>query len=130
MQEPSSDLDRLAHEVIGAAIEVHRRLGPGFLEAVYENALVIELKLRGIRYQTQVNVKLDYKGFEVGTHRLDLLVEEQLVVELKAVDKVLPIHEAQVMSYLKATNAQLGLLINFNAPLLRDGGIRRMILNA
>ena len=126
--EPQEGLDRLAHQVIGAAIEVHRRLGPGFLESVYEEALCIELKLRGIPFERQVYRDIDYKGHSVGEGRMDLLVDKWLVVELKAFDGLAPIHSAQVISYLKATGYRLALLINFNVPVLKEG-IKRIILS-
>ena len=124
--EPSTELDDLAHRVIGAAIEVHRLLGPGFLESVYEEALCVELTLRGIRFARQVPIGVKYKGEKVGEARLDLLVDERLVVELKAVEGVAPIHVAQVLSYLKATRLRLGLLITFNVTLLQRG-IKRVV---
>ena len=127
MQEPSGELDRLAHEVIGAAIEVHKALGPGYLESVYETALAIELDHRGIRYERQNAYSLAYRGLPVGEGRIDLLVAGMLVVELKAVEQFAPIHKAQVISYLKATGCRLGLLINFNVTVLKDG-IQRIIL--
>ena len=119
-------MDRLAYSVIGAALEVHRTLGPGFLESVYEHALAVEFRLRDIPFRRQVPVHVEYKGENVGEGRIDFLVDERLVVELKAADALHPIHSAQVISYLKATRQQLGLLINFNVALLRDG-IRRII---
>ena len=125
--EPSAALNILSNRVIGAALEVHRILGPGFVEAVYEEALAVELELRDIPYTLQQNVAVEYKGRLVGQSRLDLLVAESLVVELKAVEVLLPVHTAQLLSYLKATGHKLGLLVNFNTPLLRDG-IRRVIL--
>lgn len=125
--EPDSEVDRLAHEVIGAAIEVHRVLGPGYLESVYENALAVELKLRGIPFQPQVPVGVVYKEHPVGDGRIDLLVDGKLVVELKTVDALAPIHQAQVISYLKATGLRLGLLMNFNVTMLKDG-LKRIIL--
>ena len=126
MQEPCKDLDRLAHDVIGAAIAVHRALGPGYLESVYESALSIELDYQGIFYKRQHGYSLDYRGKPIGDGRLDMLIEDSLVVELKAVDQLAPIHKAQVISYLKATGCRLGLLINFNVPVLKDG-IQRII---
>ncbi|HEY5946107.1 MAG TPA: GxxExxY protein [Kofleriaceae bacterium] len=126
--EPSPELDRCAHAVIGAAIEVHRELGPGFLEQVYEAAMMIELELRGMRVQRQVRLELDYKGHRLPSGQLDLLVGGILVVELKAVDVLAPIHTAQVLSYLRAGAFQLGLLINFNVRVLREG-IRRVIFS-
>jgi len=124
--EPSAELDDLAHRVIGAAIEVHRLLGPGFLESVYEEALCMELELRGIRCARQVPISVTYKGERVGEARLDLLVDHSLVVELKAVESIAPIHWAQVLSYLKATRLRLGLLINFNVSVLQRG-IKRVV---
>ena len=118
---------RLSGLVIGAALEVHRSLGPGFLESVYEEALCVELGLREIAFQRQVPVAVEYKGHAVGEGRLDLLVAGRLVVELKAVESILPVHQAQVISYLKATGHQLGLLINFTVPVLKTG-IKRIIL--
>lgn len=126
MREPSEEVDQIAREVIGAALEVHRILGPGFLESVYENALAVELKLRGIPFQRQRAVGVDYKGEDVGDGRLDLLVADRLVVELKAVDALLPIHSAQVISYLKAIDLPLGLLLNFNVSLMKQG-IKRVV---
>lgn len=117
----------LSGQVIGAAIEVHRVLGPGFLEVVYEEALCVELAIRGLRFSRQVVVAVNYKGHEIGEGRLDLLVENVLIVELKAVEDLLPIHTAQVLSYLKTTKHRLALLINFNEPLLKKG-IRRLAL--
>ncbi len=121
-------LNQIAHTVIGAAIEVHRQLGPGFLESIYQEALVIELGLRGLGVQRQHSYAISYKQRPIATVRLDLLVESELVVELKAVDAVLPIHRAQLRSYLKAGGFQLGLLINFNVEALRKG-IHRMIMS-
>ena len=127
MKEPSEEVDRLAKSVIGAAIEVHRHLGPGYLESVYEEALGIELTLRDISFDCQKSVAVSYKGHSVGEGRLDLLVENLLIVELKTVEAFAEIHKAQVISYLKATNLQLGLLINFNVPVLKQG-IKRVVL--
>ena len=126
--EPSKELDELAQSVIGAAIEVHCHLGPGYLEGVYEEALAIELELRGIPFERQVPVSLDYKGHRVGEGRLDFLVGKELLVELKAVEALVPVHKAQVISYLKATGLHLGLLVNFNVSVLK-GGIRRVVLS-
>ena len=124
--EPGLELDALATAVIGAAIEVHRVLGPGYLESVYEEALSAEFGLNGIAFDRQKPFSLDYKSQKVGEGRMDFLVGGRLVVEIKAVEKLMPIHRAQVMSYLKATKGRLGLLINFNESILRDG-IRRII---
>jgi GxxExxY protein len=101
-------------------------LGPGFLESVYEEALCVELGLRAIPFDRQKSIRLAYKGFPVGEARLDLLVADELIVELKAADAILPVHQAQVISYLRATGHRLGLIINFNVPTLRMG-IRRIV---
>lgn len=128
MREPDLSLDRLAHIVIGAAIEVHREIGPGFLESVYQNALCHELTLRNIEYVAQAPAIVTYKGYSVGEGRIDILVESRLIVELKAVEAYEAIHQAQVISYLKAMRLSLGLLINFNIPILKDS-IRRVVLS-
>ena len=128
LKEPSKEVDDLARQVIGAAIEVHRTLGPGYLESVYEEALFYEIDLQGIPCERQVKVSVEYKGHPVGEGRLDLLVAKILPVELKAVDTLAPIHQAQLLSYLKMTGLHLGLLINFNVPLLKQG-IKRIILS-
>ncbi len=124
--EPDLRVDELARAVIGAAIEVHRHLGPGFLEGVYEEALCVELEVRRILFERQKEICLLYKDREIGKHRLDLLVGKLLIVELKTVDALAEIHEAQVISYLKASRLPLGLLINFNVPILKSG-IRRIV---
>jgi GxxExxY protein len=121
------EIERLAHQVIGAAIEVRRTLGPGFLESSYEAALAIEFELHSIPCERQPRIKVMYKNRVVGRKRLDFLVGHHLVVELKAVETLLPVHTAQVLSYLRATHNPLGLLINFNVPVLKQG-IRRIIL--
>lgn len=121
MPEPDLRIDETARSVIGAALEVHRALGPGFLEAVYEEALALELALRGVPHQRQAPIPVHYKGACVGEARPDFLVDGHLIVELKAVGQVLPVHRAQVLSYLRAAGKPLGLLLNFNAVLLREG---------
>ena len=126
--EPGERVNHLAHETIGAAIEVHSRLGPGFLEKVYEEALGIELTERGIPFSRQEGFELIYKGQGIGLGHLDLLVGRELIVELKAIDALLPIHRAQVISYLRAMGLNLALLINFNVRALRDG-IHRIVLS-
>ena len=102
-KEPSKETDRLAHAVIGAAIQVHRSLGPGFLESVYEQALCVEFQLREIPFKRQSPISIDYKGQIVGEGRIDLLIGKELIVELKAVEMLAPIHVAQLISYLKIT---------------------------
>ncbi len=126
--EPSKELDDLARKVIGAAIEVHRALGPGYTENVYEEALCIELGNQDIPFDRQVKIAVEYKGRKVGEGRLDLLVAKLLPIELKAVESLAAIHQAQLLSYLKMTHLQLGLLINFNVPVLKNG-IKRVILS-
>ena len=122
---PAED-ERIAHEVIGAAIEVHRLLGPGFLEKIYERALVHELSLRGIAVQPQKDILVPYKDILISGQQLDILADERVILELKAVTELAPIHEAQLISYLKATGLRLGLLINFNVRVLKDG-IKRLV---
>jgi len=124
MEDPAR---QTTERVIGAAIEVHRMLGPGYLESVYEEALAVEMELRGISFQKQAAFALSYKGRPVGEGRLDFLVEGCLIVELKAVDMLAPIHTAQALSYLKATGHHLALLINFNVPALQKR-LNRVVL--
>jgi hypothetical protein len=128
MREPDKLLDELARVVVDAALEVHRELGPGFTENVYEEALAVELRLREVLFERQQAVSVSYKGYAVGEGRVDLLVGGELIVELKAVEKLLPVHKAQIISYLKARGSTLALLINFNERLLRDG-IQRVVLS-
>lgn len=119
----------LAFKIIGCAIEVHRVIGPGYLESVYENALAVELARQGLSFERQVAVSVEYKGVDVGAGRIDILVEGRVVLELKSIEQFAPIHQAQVISYLKATGLKLGLLINFNTEVLKDG-IRRIVLTS
>ena len=128
VREPSPEMDVLAKAVIDAAIEVHRALGPGFLESIYEEALAFELTTRQIPFERQKPLTVMYKDRAVGEGRIDLVVGGELLVELKAVEALAPIHKAQVISYLKAMGRQLGLLINFNVPVLRSG-VQRVILS-
>jgi len=117
----------LSHEIIGAAIEVHRWLGPGLLESVYEVALCKELGLRGILVARQVSVPVRYKNEVLACClKLDLLVNNSIIVEVKSVDKLLSVHKAQLLSYLRLRDLWLGLVINFNVELLRDG-VRRVL---
>ena len=126
--EPDEEIDELARRILAAAVEVHKHLGPGYLESVYEEALSIELTLMNIPFVRQMSISVQYKDHLVGQGRLDFLVNDMLVVELKAVDALLPIHKAQVLSYLKATQHRLGLIINFNVPVLMRG-VQRIILS-
>lgn len=127
--EPGREADDLARAVIGSAIDVHRELGPGYSEAVYEEALAQELLRRGVNFERQKSFKVKFKGCVVGEGRIDFLVDDRLVVELKAAERLMPVHKSQVISYLKATSCALGLLINFNENLLR-AGIQRIVLTA
>jgi GxxExxY protein len=126
MLTPPLQLDETIGTVIGTALEVHRVLGPGFFESVYEVAMAIELELRRIPFERQKRINVPYKGHSIGEGRLDFFVQNSLIVELKAAEKLLPIHQAQLMSYLKATGCRLGLLINFHERLLKDG-VRRVV---
>lgn len=119
--------DELTERIIGAAIEVHRVLGPGLLESIYEEALKIEMELRGLRVERQVEMDVHYKGHTIKGWRIDLLVERQVVVELKSVSKLPEVAQAQVLSYLKGTGLKRALLINFGQPRLVDG-IKRLSL--
>lgn len=124
----SAHLESLATALIDSAFKVHQALGPGLLESVYESCFCIELTNRGISYERQAQMPLVYEGVNVdGGFRLDLLVEKSIVVEIKAVEKVLPIHQSQVLTYLKLTNLRLGLLVNFNVQMFKQG-VRRVVL--
>jgi GxxExxY protein len=127
-QEKHGELDELARQVVDSAFSVHKALGPGLLESAYAACLGLELKKRAIPFLSEIAMDIDYDGACVeSAYRLDFLVNHQLIVELKAVEKLLPIHEAQLLTYLKLSKHRLGLLINFNVPLIRDG-IRRLVL--
>jgi GxxExxY protein len=120
--------DPLTSKIIAAAIEVHRHLGPGLLETVYEECLCYELQQRGITYERQVPVPLTYKGLKLeSTYRLDVLVEDRVILEIKAVDQMLPVFRAQLLSYLRLTGKKVGLLINFLASYVTQG-IERLVL--
>jgi len=120
--------DSLTERVIGAAIEVHRALGPGLLESAYQECLCHELHLLGLSFEREVPLPVVYKGVRLDCgYRLDLVVEGRVIVELKTVERLLPIHEAQLLTYLRLAQIHTGLLLNFNAPVLRDG-IKRMVL--
>jgi GxxExxY protein len=121
------DQDPLTRAVIGAAIEVHREMGPGLLESVYQTCLEYELALRGLVFHPQAKLPISYKGVKLDTELvMDVYFPGQLVVELKAVEKLLPIHEAQLLTYLRLSSTHVGLLINFNVRVLRDG-LKRMV---
>ena len=117
-----TDINQLTGEVINAAIEVHKTLGPGLLESVYEECLCHEFGLRKIPYERQKELPIEYKGIKLNANfRLDALVNKQLILEIKSCDTLLPIHEAQLLTYLKLSGLKIGLLINFNVPMLKDG---------
>ena len=120
-------LNSLSERVIGAAIEVHRHLGPGLLESAYQRCLEAELRICGVPYRSEVPLPVLYKGQPLDcAYRMDLLVDDRIIVELKAVNELLPVHNAQILTYLKLQRLKLGLVINFNVPLLWRG-IRRIV---
>jgi len=121
------DINEITGAIIGAAIAVHRILGPGLLESMYEAALCVEFDERGISYTRQQQVPAFYKGRRLGTYVVDLIVEDRVVVEIKSVTKVLPVLEAQLLTYMRLLAKKYGLLINFNSPVLKDGVIRRAL---
>lgn len=118
----------LTDQIIGAAIEVHRALGPGLLESAYQACLAHELRLRSLPFEREKPLPVEYKGVALDCgYRLDFLVDGKVIVELKAVEQVHPVHEAQLLTYLKLTGCRVGLLINFNVPLLKQGITRRVL---
>jgi GxxExxY protein len=120
--EEREAINALTEAIIGAAIEVHRELGPGLLESAYEQCLCHELTIRSVNFQRQVPLPVQYKGISLDCgYRIDILVNRLVVVELKTVEKLLPVHEAQILTYLKLLKAPIGLLVNFQVPVLKDG---------
>ena len=119
--------DPLTRKIIGCAIEVHRQLGPGLLEGIYVETLVVEFEIQGLKVKRQVELPVEYKGRSIGTYRLDLLVEDTVVIEVKSVERHDPVFEAQILTYMRLTGKRVGLLINFNSKLLKDG-IKRFVL--
>jgi GxxExxY protein len=125
----AAQINQISGQIIDAAIAVHRAMGPGLLESVYHFCLVKELQNRGLLVQTYVSVPLHYKGVPLEKeYEIDMLVENEVVIELKAVEEILPVHEAQLLSYIKLSNKRLGLLINFNVPVLKQG-LKRLVNN-
>jgi len=121
--------DQLSNKVIGCAIEVHRELGPGLLESAYEQCLAAELSRSGIPFQAQLDLPVIYKGTRLDCgYRIDLLVDKQLIVELKSIEQLLKIHEAQILTHLRLAKINVGLLMNFNVPVLKKG-IKRFLLS-
>jgi len=121
-----ADVERVMHEVIGCALEVHRQLGPGFLETIYRKAMCLELTDRGVHFEEEKAIDVLYKGRSIHGQRLDLVAEGKVVLELKAVARLEAIHQSQVVSYLRATGLRAGLLVNFNTALLKDG-LKRIV---
>jgi len=121
------ELNKITEKIIGCAIEVHKELGAGLLESIYESALCIELKKVGLQYEQQKPLTVKYKGQKIGEFRIDLLIENSVVVELKSVERFEPVFEAQILSYMKLGGFKLGLLINFNSKLLKNG-VKRYII--
>jgi len=120
-------LDEISHRVIGAAIEVHRHLGPGLLESAYQSCLAFELKQLGVKLEEQKPLPVVYKQVKLDCgYRLDLVVEDEVIVEIKAIEKLLPIHEAQLLSYLRLAKKRVGLLMNFHVPVLKNG-LKRIV---
>jgi GxxExxY protein len=122
-----ADTEDLVTSVIGCALRVHKELGPGYLEAIYHDAMAIELELSGLAYAREVFTPIQYRRRHLRGHRLDLVVERRVVVELKAVERLEAIHTSQVVSYLKAANLKIGLLMNFNTPALKSA-LKRVVL--
>jgi len=127
-REGEEPQDPRTSPIIGAAIEVHRHLGPGLLESAYEECLCHELHLRGLDFKRQVELPVLYKGLSLDCgYKIDLVVQEEVILELKSVEKRLPVHQAQLLTYMKLANKRVGLLINFNVPLLTRGIVRRIL---
>jgi len=127
-REIENEKDPRTSPIIGAAIEVHRHLGPGLLESAYEQCLCHELHLRGLPFKCQIELPVSYKGLKLDCeNKIDLIVSDEVVVELKAVERILPVDEAQLLTYMKLASKPVGLVINFNVPLLTQGIIRRIL---
>jgi len=124
--KPADELNDLSHRIIGIAIEIHKKLGPGFQEKIYEEALLREFRKSGIEYEKQKVVRVDYDGVNLGNQRIDLLVEGEVILEIKTCTKIIPIHRNQVISYLKTANKKLGLILNFGRSKLE---IKRVVHN-
>ena len=119
------DNNKLSNKIIGAAIEVHKTLGPGLLESAYEQCLCHELKIRGISFEREKQLPVVYKGLKLDSgYRLDVVIEDAILLELKSCEKIEPIHRAQLLTYLKLSGISLGLILNFNVPVMRDGIVR------
>jgi GxxExxY protein len=120
--------EELSEAIIGAAIEVHRAAGPGLLESAYQNFLAHEFTLRGIKFEKEIPLPVVYKGVRLDCgYRMDFVIEDRIILEVKAVEKLIPVHEAQLLTYLKLSGKRIGLMINFNAPVIRNSIIRRVL---
>lgn len=129
MAEVIKDLEKFAKEIVDSSIQVHKEMGPGLLESVYQQCLLKELQLRSIIVSEQVPIPLVYKGYKLSKeYVIDILVEGEIILELKAVEIILPVHEAQLISYLKLANKRMGFLLNFNVPLMKNG-LKRFVNN-
>ena len=124
--EPKKD-DPLTRRIIACAIEVHKRLGPGLLEKLYQEAMVIEMQLDNLKVEKNIKIPVEYRGRSIGDYFIDLLVEDTVILELKSVERYDPVFEAQILSYMKLTGKRVGLLINFNSKMVKDG-IQRFVL--
>lgn len=121
--------EELAKQIFLASLEVHKIMGPGLLESVYEMCLLRELQLRSVSAESQVGIPLQFKGFDLSKeYRIDILVEKEIIIELKSVDTILPVHQAQIISYLKLADKRMGFLINFNVPIIKNG-FKRFVNN-
>lgn len=121
------DVDAISYDVVGAAIEVHKQIGPGLLERVYQDCLAYELSEKGYKVSSEVSLPVCYKEIRFDSaYRLDLLIEDKVILEIKSVERILPVHSAQLLSYLRLSNLSLGMLINFNVPQLKQG-IKRIV---
>ena len=127
MKNPAIQDDPLTRKIIACAIEVHKRLGPGLLEKLYKEAMVIEMELQGLKVEKNVKVPVEYKGKPIGEYFIDLLVEDTVILELKSVERHDSVFESQILSYMKLTGKKVGLLINFNSKMVKDG-IKRFVL--
>ena len=126
-KKPVQQDDPLTRRIIACAIEVHRKLGPGLLEKLYKEAMAVEMQLNGLKVEKTVNIPVEYKGRPIGNYFIDLLVEDKVILELKSVERHDPVFEAQILSYMKLTGKKVGLLINFNSKMVKDG-IKRFVL--
>ncbi len=129
MSEVKVDLEKIATEIIDASIRVHKEMGPGLLESVYQHCLLKELQIRSVRVEKEVAIPLVYRGYDLTKeYVIDILVEDEIILELKAVESILPVHQAQLISYLKLADKKMGFLLNFNVPLMKNG-LKRFVNN-